>query len=108
MTDRYVAVRDYVQRLVGIAGGPTPDVGSPEWCALADGDRAKLIAVLTAGTRAVLEEELAAIDDRRRALKAASVEVAASADWTAVARRVRDRDQATRSGQYVERKVVNA
>lgn len=105
MPDRYTEVRDYVQRLVGTAGGPSPAAGSPEWCGLADSDRAKLIAVLTAGTRAVLEDELAALADRRHAAKSAAIEVAQAEDWSAVARRVRNRDQALRSGAYVERRV---
>lgn len=103
MPDRYTEVRDYVQRLVGSAGGPAPAAGSPEWVALTDGDRAKLVAVLTAGTRAVLEDELAALDDRRRAQKDAALEVSRAAEWPAVARRVRDRDQAIASGAYIGR-----
>ncbi|MDH3026836.1 DUF2742 domain-containing protein [Gordonia alkanivorans] len=106
MTDRYTSVRDYVQRLVGTAGGPAPAAGSPEWCGLPDGDRAKLLAVLTAGTRAVLEDELAALADRRHAQKSAALEVSRATDWTSVARRVRDRDQAHKSGAYIGR--VNA
>ncbi|MDH3026414.1 DUF2742 domain-containing protein [Gordonia alkanivorans] len=105
MTDRYIAVRTYVQRLVGTAGGPSPAAGSPEWCALPDDDGAKLLAVLTAGTRAILEDELAALADRRHAQKAAALEVAQAADWSAVARRVRDRDQAWKSGAYIGREV---
>ncbi len=105
MPDTYIEVRDFVQRLVGPAGGPAPAAGSPEWCALADGDRAKLLAVLTAGTRAVLEDELAALDGQRRAEKSAALEVAQAADWGMVARRVRDRDRAAKTGQYIERRV---
>lgn len=103
MSDAYTEVRDYVQRLVGAAGGPTPAAGSPAWCDLADSDRAKMLAVLHAGTRAVLEDCVAAIDDRRREAKAAAVEIAQAADWNAIARRVRDRDQAMRSGAYIGR-----
>lgn len=106
MPDRYTEVRDYVQRFVGSSGGPAPVAGSPTWCALADSDKAKLIAVLTAGTRAVLEDELAALNDRRRAMKAAAVEVAQADDWTAVAKRIRDRGQALSSGAYIERASV--
>ncbi|WP_338855440.1 DUF2742 domain-containing protein [Gordonia hongkongensis] len=106
MSDAYTEVRAYVQRLVGTAGGPAPAAGSQEWCALADGDRAKMLAVLHAGTRAVLEDCVAAIDDRRRKSKAAAVEVSQADDWTAVARRVRDRDQALKSGSYIERVSV--
>ena len=103
MPDRYIEVRDYVQRLVGTGGGPAPAAGSAAWCELADGDKAKLIAVLTAGTRAVLEDELAALADRRHAAKDAAIAVAQAEDWSGVARRVRDRDQALRSGAYIER-----
>lgn len=106
MRDRYTEVREYVQRLVGTSGGSTPAAGSPEWCLLADGDQAKLVAVLTAGTRAVLKDELDALDDRRCAAKAVAIEVAQAANWADVARRVRDRDQALRSGAYIGR--VNA
>lgn len=103
MTDAYTEVRSYVQRIVGTHGGSAPAAGSPAWCDLADGDKAKLIAVLHAGTRAVLEDSLAALADRRQAIKEAAVEVAQADDWTAVARRVRDRDQALKSGAYIER-----
>ncbi|MDV6310316.1 DUF2742 domain-containing protein [Gordonia amicalis] len=105
MSDAYTEVRAYVQRIVGTHGGPAPAAGSPAWCDLADSDRAKMLAVLHAGTRAVLEDCVAAIDDRRRESKAAAVEVAQAEDWSAVARRVRNRDQALRSGAYVERRV---
>ena len=103
MSDAYTEVRAYVQRIVGTHGGSAPAAGSPAWCDLADGDKAKLIAVLHAGTRAVLEDSLAALADRRQAIKEAAVEVAQADDWTAVARRVRDRDQALKSGAYIER-----
>lgn len=106
MSDAYTEVRAYVQRLVGTHGGPAPAAGSPAWRALADGDRAKLLAVLTAGTRAVLEDELAALTARRHAAKSAAIEVAQAEDWSAVARRVRDRDQALRSGAFIERRVT--
>lgn len=106
MGDAYTEVRSYVQRIVGTHGGPAPVAGSPAWCGLADGDRAKLLAVLHAGTLAVLEDSLAALAERRQASKEAAVEVSQATDWTAVARRVRDRDQALKSGAYVERVSV--
>ena len=105
MSDAYTEVRAYVQRIVGTHGGPATAAGSPAWCDLADTSKAKLLAVLHAGTRAVLEDCIAAIDDRRQETKAAAVEVSQADDWAAVARRVRDRDQALRSGAYVERRV---
>ncbi|MGP3708766.1 DUF2742 domain-containing protein [Gordonia paraffinivorans] len=102
--DAYTAVRDFVQRVAGTAG-PAPAAGSPEWCALADTDPAKLVAVLTAGTRMVLEEQLDALDARRRAAKDAALEVSEAVDWSAQARRIRDRADARRSGTYIDRVV---
>ncbi len=67
-------------------------------------DRVEYVALLTAGVRWALERELAEADERRRARKAAAVEVAHAADWEAVARRVCDRDQAIRSGAFIERR----
>lgn len=68
-------------------------------------DRAQLNALLTAGVRAVLEQELEALDARRRAVKAAAVEVSEAVDWSAQARRIRDRADARRSGAYIDRTV---
>lgn len=68
-----------------------------------DLDRAQFHALLTAGVRDVLHQELDALAERRHALKEASLAVAEAADWAAVAQRVRDRDQAVRSGAYIER-----
>ena len=71
---------------------------------LPDGvDRARYHALLTAGVRDVLLQELDALASRRAAAKNAAVQVSAAADWAAVAKRVRDRDQARRSGAYIER-----
>ena len=103
MSDRYIAVRDFVQGFVGADGGPTPAAGGDEWRELPDADPAKLIAVLTAGTAYVLGQELDALEDRRREAKAAAEAVSEAADWSAVARFVRDRDQALKSGARIER-----
>ena len=96
-SDPYTAVRDWVTRLVGGGIGPTPTAGSPEWCALDDNHPAKFIAVLTAGTRWVLAEH-------RAALKDAALVVSDAVDWAAVAHRVRQRDNAIRSGAYIPRR----
>ncbi|WP_168705326.1 DUF2742 domain-containing protein [Gordonia paraffinivorans] len=66
-------------------------------------DRAQLNALLTAGVRAVLEQELEALEDRCRAVKDAAVEVSGAVDWSAQARRIRDRADARRSGAYIDR-----
>ncbi|PWD44541.1 DUF2742 domain-containing protein [Gordonia paraffinivorans] len=73
---------------------------------LPDGvDRAMFHALLTAGVRDVLSSELEALDARRRAVKAAAVEVSEAVDWSAQARRIRDRADARRAGQYIDRVV---
>lgn len=67
-------------------------------------DRAQFHALLTAGVLNVLCEELQALDDRRHAEKLAAEAISEARDWAAVARRVRDRDTARRSGAYIERR----
>ncbi len=66
-------------------------------------DRADFNALLTAGVRDVLMQELDALADRREAEKSAAIEVSGAANWAAVANRIRNRDNAIRSGVYVER-----
>ena len=65
-------------------------------------DRAMFCALLTAGVRGCLEQELDALEDKRDAMKAAAVEVSQAADWSAVAQRIRRRDASIKSGTYVE------
>lgn len=65
-------------------------------------DRAMFCALLTAGVRGCLEQELDALEDKRDAMKAVAVDVSLAADWSAVAQRVRTRDAAIKSGAYVE------
>ncbi|MEP9391681.1 DUF2742 domain-containing protein [Gordonia sp. VNK1] len=100
MRDPYVETRCYVQRLVGANGRPAPAAGSPEWVALSDEHPAKLIAVLTAGTLHVLTEQMQVLASRRDAAKDAALAVSEAADWTRVAKRIRDRDQA-----YIKRVI---
>ncbi|GAB07881.1 DUF2742 domain-containing protein [Gordonia amarae] len=68
-----------------------------------DIDRADFIELLTAGVRDIYHRDL---DDYRHAHKAAAVAVSQAADWTAVAKRVRDRDQALKSGAYIPRRTA--
>ncbi|OPX14383.1 DUF2742 domain-containing protein [Gordonia sp. i37] len=98
--------RPVVPTLTGI-GAPVvlPIAGSPEWAALNDTDSRKLAALVIAGSRWVLERELDEIHCQRSALKQAAAGVSEARDWAAVARRVRDRDEAIRSGAYIPRKV---
>lgn len=69
-------------------------------------DRAMFCALLTAGVRGCLEQELDALEDKRNAMKDAAVAISQAADWSAVSKRVRDRDAAVRSGSYVERVAI--
>lgn len=98
----WVAVRDFLYRRP--VGRTCVVAGSPEWRALPDDDPQKLAALVIAGSRWVLEEQVAEQRARRDAEKAAAVEVARAADWTAVARRIRDRDAALRTGARIPRK----
>ena len=106
LADPYVAVRNWVQRTVGSAGGRVPAAGSATWCALPDDHPAKFLSVLTAGTRWVLEQELDRIDERRRALKSAAEEVAQARDWAVVAKRIRLRDEWIRSNPRTNRRIA--
>ncbi|GAC86095.1 hypothetical protein GP2_054_00010 [Gordonia paraffinivorans NBRC 108238] len=90
MTLSYTEALDLRYRLAGIELPETVD-------------RAQLNALLTAGVRAVLEQELDALEDRRRAPKDAALAISQACDWKAVAKRVRDRDEAIKSGKYIER-----
>ncbi|UPG69339.1 DUF2742 domain-containing protein [Gordonia hongkongensis] len=100
------AVRDFVCRLPA-RPKTTIIAGSPEWCALDDDDPAKLAALITAGSRWVLETECTEIQNRRDAEKAAAVDLAQARDWAAVAQRIRDRDTALRNGAYIARKAAS-
>ena len=71
-----------------------------------DVERCDYIAILTAGVRDRLLDELAALDDRRQARKDAAVAVSQSQDWARVAQRVRDRDNARRTGAFIERVIA--
>lgn len=97
-------VRDFVYRVLG---GRTTTIiaGTPEWIALDDDDPRKTTAVLIAGSRWALEQELDEIHWQRGALKRAAEEVSAARDWAAVAKRIRDRDQFYREHPDLRRKV---
>ena len=82
-----------------------PVAGSAEWVALDDDDIRKTASLIVAGSRWVLEEQFTQIADRRAAEKSAATEISQARDWAAVAKRVRDRDQALRSGAYIPRKA---
>lgn len=75
--------------------GPLPIAGTPSWCALADGDPRKLLALAVAGQHHVLRVEIA-----QEHLADAGKKVSAAADWSALAQRIRNRS----SSPYIPRK----
>lgn len=106
MTDgiTWQPVHRFVRRLLG--GRTTTIVcGTDEWAALPDDDPEKIVALLTAASRWALDAECTEIQDRRDALKAAAVDIEQARDWAAVARRIRDRDTALRTGAHIPRKA---
>ncbi|MGV9827002.1 DUF2742 domain-containing protein [Gordonia sp. NPDC003429] len=97
-------VRDFVYRVIG---GRTTTIiaGTPEWIALDDADPAKTDALITAGSRWVLEHQLDQLDEQRAAAKATAIDISQARDWSAVAQRIRDRDQWRRDHPDLERRV---
>lgn len=97
----FLARRPVVPTLNSI-GQPAvlPTAGSAAWIALNDDDPRKAAALLVAGSRWVLEQELDRLDAERAQSKAAAVEIAQARDWARVAQRIRGRDAA-----YIERKA---
>lgn len=79
--------------------GPLPPAGTPSWCALADDDPAKLLAVAAAGEHHILRVETA-----QAAHAEASRAVATAADWTAAARTHHRR--ATAGHAHIPRKAT--
>ena len=100
----WTAVRDFLYRRP--VGRTHIIAGTPEWCELPDDDPRKVTALIIAGSRWVLEEEIAELQARRDAEKAAAIEIAAARDWVAVARRIRDRDLALRTGAHIPRRTA--
>ena len=80
-----------------------PVAGTPAWCRLGDGDPRKLLAVAAAGEHHVLRVEMA-----QEAHSEASKAVASAADWSGVAREMRQRQEARQSGVRIERKAPAA
>ncbi|MCX6468086.1 MAG: DUF2742 domain-containing protein [Corynebacteriales bacterium] len=93
MTDQlsWEAVRDFTYRLPAHhRSGPTP--GSTTWRDLSDDDPLKLGGLVRVGSLWVLETEIAEIDHRRRAEKAAAVEISTALPWARIAREIQQRD----------------
>jgi len=64
-----------------------PPAGTPEWCAMADGDPRKLLALAVAGEHHVLRVEVA-----QEAHAEASKAISCAVDWSKVAREIQHRN----------------
>ncbi|WP_066916907.1 DUF2742 domain-containing protein [Mycobacterium interjectum] len=81
-------VHEFIEAVVRQANyGPLPAAGTPAWCALAEGDPRKLLALAIDGEHHVLRVEVA-----QAALAQAAQGVSVATDWAAVARDIRRRD----------------
>ena len=99
------AVRDYLYRR---PVGPTHIIaGSPEWQALDDDDPAKVAALVTAGSRWVLEEEIEQIHRRRQAHKDMSLGLLEEHPWKKLRQYLSDRDEFYRSNPDLKRKAAS-
>lgn len=85
---------EFITALVAQANN-LPIAGTPAWCALTDDDPHKLIALAVAGEHHALRVETA-----QEAMAESSRSVAASGDWSTVARGVRN----GRGPAYIPRK----
>jgi hypothetical protein len=92
-------VHEFLAAVLAQADTTPPAAGTPAWCALADGDPAKLLALAVAGEHHVLRIEIGQ-EARAEAAKA----IAAAADWPKVAREIQQRHAARRSGARIERR----
>jgi hypothetical protein len=90
-----VSQSNFVTALAQMQPGPLPVAGTPAWCALANGDPRKLLALAVAGEHHVLRMEIA-----QEQLAEASQAISAAADWSAIARAITARN----SPSYIPRK----
>lgn len=77
--------------------GPLPLAGTPAWCALADDDTTKLLALADAGQHAVLQWDIT-----QEAAAEAAEAIAAGKDWPHVTRCIR----AGRGSAYIPRRTA--
>jgi Protein of unknown function (DUF2742) len=88
------SVRTYVEPLLSRVGY-WPMIGTVDWCALDDDDPAKLAAIYDAAQHHALR-----VDTAQAALAEASHDVAAGADWPAIAS-----DIVQRRAAYIPRRA---
>lgn len=103
MTSRQVAwwpVHEFMEAVLAQANNsPLPLAGTPSWCALADDDPKKLLAVAVAGEHHILRVETA-----QEAMAEAAAAIASAADWPAIARRIHH----GKGPNYIKRKATSA
>jgi hypothetical protein len=81
--------------------GPVPWPGTPAWCAMADDDPRKLLALAGFGVYQALS-----VDAWQKATAEASSEISAGENWSQVARSNLRRTYAIRSGAYIPKKAT--
>ncbi|MCT1352228.1 DUF2742 domain-containing protein [Gordonia sp. p3-SID1431] len=101
----WVAVRDYLYRRP--VGRTHIIAGTPEWQALDDDDPQKLAAVIAAGSRWVLEEEIDQIHRRREAQKAMALGLLEELPWKKIRQQMADRDAFYRKNPDLKRKAAS-
>jgi hypothetical protein len=79
--------------------GLLPWAGTPEWCAMSDGDPRKLLALALSGEHHVLRVEVA-----QTALAEASRAVSGAASWSNVSREMQRRKEFYASRPWMRRK----
>lgn len=98
------AVRDFVYRLP-VRPITSIVAGTPEWIALDDDDPAKLAALITAGSRWVLEEEIDQIHRRRQAHKDMALGILETLPWEQIRRQIEQRDSFYRNHPDLKRRA---
>ena len=99
----WVAVRDYLYRRP--VGRTHIIAGSPEWQALDDDDPQKLAAVIAAGSRWVLEEEIDQLARRRQAQKDMALGLLETLPWAQICKQIEQRDEFYRKNADLKRRA---
>ena len=101
----WTAVRDFLYRR---SVGRTQIVaGSPEWVALDDDDPQKIAALITAGSRWVLEAEIDQIHRRRLAHKDMALGLLEDLPWKKIRKQIEQRDEFYRRNPDLKRKAAS-
>lgn len=90
-------VHEYVQPILAAAGS-WPMAGSPDWCSLPDDDPRKVAALLDAAQHWVLR-----VETSQEAMAEASRDISAAADWSGIAREIRQYNEFYAEKPYLKR-----